>query len=143
MWLRSPASTFRGRLCQRERSAYLIKEDLSLQRELKRNLAMASTAVVLAKDDEVIYERLFHGQAPPELREVLQDELLLWITVRDYLNNFTQRDMLPDQYRQETNRLRPFLDDLSLLAALAITAFQRPLTHHEQNELAAIRERTN
>lgn len=143
MWLWSPEHRFKRRLTQRERSAYLITEDLALQRELKNNLRLATTAVLLAKDDETMYERLFNREAPPELRAILQDELLLWMCVRDYLQNFVQRDMLPEQYRQETNRLRPVLDDLSLLTRLAITAFHRPLKDHERHQLADILERRN
>jgi len=141
MWLRSPASTFRRRLRQRERSAYLIKEDLNLQAELTSNLRLAQKAVALGKDDEAVYERLFKQQAPDSLRRILNAELLLWLSVRDALGSLSQRDMLPDGYRQEAQTLKPRVNDLLTLTTMARALFTRQLRPSEEYELESVLRR--
>jgi hypothetical protein len=128
----------KDRFRQRQRYAYLVEEDLGLQRELHRNLSFAQRAVALGKDDEALYERLFNRPAPEQLRRVLDAELLLWMHLRDVLADFARRDILPDGYRKETTALQAYVADLCALTTLARTAFVRPLTTREQRQLSAI-----
>lgn len=141
MWLWSPVKRFERRLRHRERTAYVIREDLRLQRTRHQNLQLATAAVHAAKDDEAIYERLLHQPAPTRLREILSTELLLWMSVRDTLANLTGRDMLPDQYRQAITELRPRLEDLGTLTRLTRVALHRPLTMGEQASLQELEGR--
>jgi hypothetical protein len=141
MWMLSPARAFRHRLIKRARTAYLIEEDLALQREVRRNLGLAEHAVLLAKDDLAMHERLLGIPAPKELKAILSEELLLWLRVRDALHDFVQRDMMPDQYLREVTQLRPVVTDLYELSLLAQTAFQRPLRLTEQRRLTLILSR--
>lgn len=135
------AARWQRRLRERDRAAYLVREDLTLQRELKANLRLAQRAVFLAKDDEALYERLFRRQPPAPLRQILEAELLLWMQVRDVLADLAGRDMIPDVYRREVERLRPYVEDLSALTNLARTAARRPLSVGEEHELAEILDR--
>ncbi len=131
----------RARLRERARTAYLIEEDLALQRELRRNLGLAERAVIAAKDDPAMYERLLGVPPPVELKRILDVELLSWLRVRDVIRDFVQRDMLPDQYLTEAKNLRPVFSDLVELTLLAETAFKRPLRQGEESRFAAINAR--
>lgn len=116
MWAFNATARFRRRLRARERAAYLIEEDLSLQAQLGKNLQLAIDAVGFVKDDEAMYERLLDKTTPNTLAAKLQEELLRWMHVRDTLRNLSGRDMLPDLYRREIAQLRPDVNALYRLA---------------------------
>lgn len=135
------AERMRARLNDRARSAYLIAEDLALQRELRRNLGLAERAVLAAKDDEAMYERLMGAPPPDALKKILETELLTWLSVRDAIRDFVQRDMLPDMYLREAAKLRLVVQDLYELSLLARSACKRPLHAGEEARFAAIAAR--
>ena len=119
MWFFNPIARFRRRLNRRLRAAYLVEEDLILQRELQKNLKLAQASVALAKDDEAIYARLIGHQPPDALTQILHEELLVWMRIRDALRSLAERDLIPTVYRQEVDQLRPSVTDLYELAARA------------------------
>ena len=125
-------STIHTHLRERERRAYLVREDLNMERLLGRNREHIHDALRQAERDLETLE----GNDP--VRRALSVEINLWHAAERLIDDLFDR---PDEYDAPVSVLRRLLKDLLRLHPVERDLTSRPLTDNDKIFLEQLERR--